>query len=43
MSLSLSVCPALNSAPGKATVLRPVSVETVRHESSQREKIFPEN
>jgi hypothetical protein len=38
----MSVCPAIDTAPGSATVLRPISVEPVRHEGVQSEKKYPE-
>jgi hypothetical protein len=41
MSVYLFVCTAIDSAPGSATVLRPVSLEPVGPEGVQREKIFP--
>ena len=46
MSVCLSVCrfvcTAIDSAPGRATVLRPVSLEAVWPEGVQRKKFFPE-
>ncbi len=42
LPVCLSVCPAINSAPGSATVLRPVSLEPVGHKGVRREKFFPE-
>jgi hypothetical protein len=38
----VSVCTAIDSAPGSATILRPVSLESVGPEGVQREKRFPE-
>ncbi len=34
----MSVCPVIDKAPGSTTVLRPISVEPVRHEGVQSEK-----
>jgi hypothetical protein len=38
----LFVCTAIDSAPGSATVLRTVSLETVGPEDMHREKTSPE-
>jgi hypothetical protein len=38
----MSVCTAIESAPGSATDLRPVSLEQAGHESVQREQNFSE-
>jgi hypothetical protein len=40
--LKMSVCPTIDSAPGSARVLRPVSLEPVGLRVCNVKKIFPE-
>jgi hypothetical protein len=42
VNVCLFVCTAIDSAPGSATILRPISLEPVWTEGVQREKKFPE-